>query len=105
MHILSIGNSFSQDATRYLSQIAKADNFNLNVVNLYIGGCSLDTHAANILTGTAAYDFYTNTGTSWSSVKRSIADGIAYADWAYPTKVSPTSLRPKFLLSGILTKA
>ena len=41
MKVLAIGNSFSQDATRYLHQIAKANQFDLKVVNLYIGGCSL----------------------------------------------------------------
>ena len=34
MNILAIGNSFSQDATRYLNAIAKADNVDLTVVNL-----------------------------------------------------------------------
>lgn len=29
MKVLAIGNSFSQDATRYLHQIAKADKFDL----------------------------------------------------------------------------
>ena len=48
MKILAIGNSFSQDATRYLHQIAKADNYDLTVVNLYIGGCSMETHWNNI---------------------------------------------------------
>lgn len=37
--ILAIGNSFSQDATHYLHQIGEADNIELKVVNLYIGGC------------------------------------------------------------------
>lgn len=42
MNILAIGNSFSQDATRYLHQIAAADGVPLHVANLYIGGCSLE---------------------------------------------------------------
>ncbi len=44
MNILAIGNSFSQDATRYLYDIALSDNVNIKVVNLYIGGCSLELH-------------------------------------------------------------
>ena len=80
--ILAVGNSFSVDAMEHLALILKGEGYESIVLgNLYIGGCSLDTHAANILTGEAAYDFYTNTGVSWSSAKRSIADGIAYADW------------------------
>ena len=41
MNILSIGNSFSQDAQRYLHDIAKADGVVLSAFNLYIGGCPL----------------------------------------------------------------
>ena len=46
--ILAIGNSFSQDATYYLHQIAAADDVDIKVVNLYIGGCSLERHWNNI---------------------------------------------------------
>ena len=41
MNILSIGNSFSQDAQQYLHRIAAADSVALNTFNLMIGGCSL----------------------------------------------------------------
>ncbi|MFQ9800147.1 MAG: DUF4886 domain-containing protein [Clostridia bacterium] len=37
MEILAIGNSFSQDATRYLREIAVAGGQQLNVTNLYYG--------------------------------------------------------------------
>ena len=52
MKILAIGNSFSQDATRYIESIAGGE---LYVRNLYIGGCSLRTHAAHVKDGAAAY--------------------------------------------------
>ncbi len=48
MNILAIGNSFSQDATHYLSRLAAADGTNMQVYNLYIGGCSLARHWENI---------------------------------------------------------
>lgn len=48
MRTLSIGNSFSEDATRYLHQIAESAGVDLECVNLYIGGCTLETHAKNI---------------------------------------------------------
>jgi len=60
MKILAIGNSFSEDATRYLHQIAQADNFDLKVVNLYIGGCSLETHFKNIKNDEKAYVYMLN---------------------------------------------
>ena len=49
MKILSIGNSFSQDAHRYIHDIAKGEGVNIKCVNLYIGGCSLQTHYVNMM--------------------------------------------------------
>lgn len=56
MRILSIGNSFSQDATRYLHDIAKADGVNLQAANLYIGGCPLERHYRNLQSGKKDYE-------------------------------------------------
>lgn len=60
MNILSIGNSFSEDAQRYLHEIAKADRTELNSVNLYIGGCSLERHYENMLSDERAYELQYN---------------------------------------------
>ena len=60
MNILAIGNSFSEDATRYLKKIAEADNENLTVANLFIGGCPLRLHFQNIQEDKSAYDFQFN---------------------------------------------
>ena len=55
MNILAIGNSFSQDATRYLHEISKAGANPLKVVDLVIGGCSLQTHCKNTDEDARAY--------------------------------------------------
>ena len=60
MNILSIGNSFSQDAQRYLHRIARADGVELNTVNLYIGGCPLSKHYQNMLLDSRAYELEVN---------------------------------------------
>jgi len=60
MNILAIGNSFSQDATRYLHHIAAAQGENWLVANLYIGGCPLDRHFRNMLTERDAYELQWN---------------------------------------------
>lgn len=60
MKILSIGNSFSQDAQRYLAGIARADGCNLRCVNLMIGGCSLARHYRNMLAEEPVYSFEQN---------------------------------------------
>ena len=49
LKILAIGNSFSVDAMEHLYGIAKDGGVeNVLLGNLYIGGCSLATHAKNI---------------------------------------------------------
>lgn len=60
MNILAIGNSFSHDATRYLYQIARADGNELTVVNVCIGGCSLERHYNNMLSDERAYGLQYN---------------------------------------------
>ena len=60
MNVLAIGNSFSQDATRYLHKIARRAGERLTVVNLYIGGCSLERHFRNMHTGERAYELEIN---------------------------------------------
>ncbi len=60
MKVLAIGNSFSNDAMRYLRDIAKADGENIKAVNLFIGGCPLSRHYANMHNDSADYDFEYN---------------------------------------------
>ena len=60
LRTLSIGNSFSQDACRYLHPIAASMGIDWECVNLYIGGCSLETHAANLASGAEAYSLEIN---------------------------------------------
>ena len=60
MNILSIGNSFSEDATRYLHDIARAEGEEINTSNLYIGGCSLEMHYENMISGERAYELQYN---------------------------------------------
>ena len=47
MYVVSIGNSFSQDAQRYLTRFAKAAGVDIMTRNLEIGGCSLEQHFEN----------------------------------------------------------
>ena len=60
LNVLCIGNSFSQDATTFLHPIAKIGKHPLYVRNLYIGGCSLERHAMNVLSDNAAYEYQTD---------------------------------------------
>lgn len=62
MKILSIGNSFSQDAHKWLHDIAGSDNYDLDTVNLFIPGCSLETHSNNLTNNEPTYDMQGNGG-------------------------------------------
>lgn len=60
MQLLSIGNSFSQDAHKWLHKLAQNQGICLETVNLYIGGCSLEMHYNNLKNDLSAYDFEPN---------------------------------------------
>ena len=79
MKVLAIGNSFSQDATRYLHQIAKSDGTDIMVANLCIGGCPLRTHYVNILDDIKGYGLEIN-GVP-TGFKVSIKDALISNEW------------------------
>ena len=85
IHVLAIGNSFSVDAMEYLYHILiQAGYKSVKLGNLYIGGCTLKTHADNISNGYKAYTYYTNTNGTWSSVgSYSSVDAIRNDTWDY----------------------
>lgn len=91
MKILSIGNSFSQDAQRYLHRLAKQDGTELKTVNLYIGGCPLRKHYLNMLDDNAAYDFEFNG--EKTGIKVSMRQALVSDDWDFITlqQASPLS--------------
>lgn len=60
MNVLAIGNSFSEDSTRYLHGIAKSDGVDIQVANMYIGGCTLERHYRNMLSEERAYELQYN---------------------------------------------
>ena len=84
MKILSIGNSFSDDAQRYLRDIAKSEGIEIETLNLCIAGCHLKTHADNVKSGAKAY-FYHYNGDVECSDLISLQDGIAMRDWEIVT--------------------
>lgn len=79
MYILSIGNSFSQDAQRYLHRIAAADGVELHTFNLYIGGCSLAKHYRNMLGDFREYTLEMN-GDS-TNFKVSLKEALLNREW------------------------
>ena len=79
MKILSIGNSFSQDAHRYLYLLAKNAGIPVRAVNLFIGGCPLSRHYRNMLTGEDAYNLEVNG--EYSGFRVSLDRALLTDDW------------------------
>ncbi|CAM3651547.1 DUF4886 domain-containing protein [Erysipelothrix urinaevulpis] len=57
MKILAIGNSFSMNTTENLNRLFALNHYDAQVVNLYIPGCSLKTHAHNLQTNEEVYEY------------------------------------------------
>lgn len=91
MQILSIGNSFARDAQRYLYGIARADGFDLQAYNLYIGGCSLSRHYRNMLSRQPEYILDVNGHVT--NFKVSLEEALLNRDWDIVTlqQASPSS--------------
>lgn len=83
MKILSIGNSFSEDAQRWIHLLAKDNGADIECTNLYIGGCSLETHHANVTENNAFYDYQVNGNEAQEKI--SIADALKRDSWGIVT--------------------
>ncbi len=60
MKLLSIGNSFSTDSHKFLHSLAEQNSVNIECYNLFIGGCSLQTHWENYVGNNEFYDLEIN---------------------------------------------
>jgi len=95
MKLLSIGNSFSQDAQEWLHQIAVANGVDLETTNLMIGGCSLETHWNHMTDGETAYYLEQNGKNMERMV--TLEEGLALDTWDVVTvqQVSHHSGQPQ----------
>jgi hypothetical protein len=84
--ILAIGNSFSEDAVEnYLWDIAEAEGDTLIIGNMYIGGCSLETHWNNAQTDAAVYSYRKINAEGIKTVTKSkrLSEAFADEEWDY----------------------
>ncbi len=96
MNILAIGNSFSQDATRYLYGIAKKQGFsNFHVTNLCIGGCPLSLHFRNMHADAKAYMLEVNG--VFTGYYMSLKEALLSREWDYITIQQVSHLSPDFI--------
>lgn len=78
MKILSIGNSFSQDAHKWLSRIAASGGAEIEATNLYIGSCSLERHWNNFVSQAPDYALELN---SEFVRKISVNEALGLENW------------------------
>ena len=84
--ILTIGNSFSEDAVEnYLHDLASAAGHKVMIANMYIGGCNLETHWKNASGNLPAYQLRTISpdGTRGTMNEQALREVIAGENWDY----------------------
>jgi len=101
-HVLTIGNSFSVDLGKYLPKVAKDQGVKLDLMNLYIGGCSLERHWNNVLsndvdTAFKPYYFMRNGLGKFKDGHVNVCDALRAADWDFVTlqQASHLSWKPE----------
>ena len=88
--VLAIGNSFSQDAiNNHLYQVLESAGYEEIILgNMYIGGCSLDTHWSNMKSEGAEYTYYYRSASTngWrTTYNQTLNYAMAEEDWDYIT--------------------
>lgn len=83
LKVLAIGNSFSNNTTNYLYDIAKAEGMTEVVIGrLYFGACSVERHARNARNNVAEYTYYKNTTGVWEQTENfTLLQGLQDEDW------------------------
>ena len=84
IRILAIGNSFSQDAVeQYLWNLFNAAGKKVIIGDLYIGGCSLETHYNNSQSDAADYYYRKIVDGEKTETRSSLAAGLTDEKWDY----------------------
>ncbi|MBR6741068.1 MAG: DUF4886 domain-containing protein [Clostridia bacterium] len=95
MKLLSIGNSFSNDAHRWLHKLAEQNGVDLYTVDADIGGCTLERHWNNV--SDDPHDYYLQI--NGESVDRmiSLSEALSMEQWDVITiqQASPFSGMPQ----------
>lgn len=81
--VLAIGNSFSDDATEYLYDIAKAYGSQEVVIgNMFVGACTLSQHRAYAQNNQAVYEYRKNTtGSIVTKTNYRLLDALRDEEW------------------------
>lgn len=87
LRILGIGNSYTEDTTYKMGEVIKhlgIENFELAFI--FIGGCTVNQHLANLEGNKADYGLYTYENGAWKTRQNvSIREALAMSDWDFIT--------------------
>lgn len=86
VNLLFIGNSYSRNLETFMPIIAKRYGINLNICNVYYGGCSTSRHVNYIRDNEPAYelDTFDFAKNKWNhAVNKRFTDVIKLAKWDY----------------------
>ena len=83
--LLAIANSFSDDCMEHVYGILQSLGVeDIQLGNLYIGGCSLATHCNNLRGNLPAYDYRTNETGMWNNTPEyKMGDAIDLKEWDF----------------------
>ena len=84
--ILMIANSFGDDTVQWVHEIGEDLGYDFTIANLYIGGCTLETHLSNLNSAARAYEYvtYKKSTKTWNRIPNtSIQMAMEKEDWDY----------------------
>ena len=85
-NLLMIGNSFSDDTIQWVYEICNDLGIEVNLANLYIGGCNVDTHYYNFINCSNAYEYrtYNTSAKAWQTTRAySIDKALDDYEWDF----------------------
>ena len=85
MKVLAIGNSYSEDTTYFLYDIAKTYGVEDVVIgNMYVGSCTLEMHCENIENNAPNYVYMKNDQGKWVHTPgKTLLDGLQDEEWDF----------------------
>ncbi len=81
LRVLSIGNSYSQDAHHYISKLAASEGRSIRTVNLYYPGCKMQKHYESWVQNEAIYQYEVNGGAGDADMLVSLRDILPSEQW------------------------
>ncbi|KGE15110.1 DUF4886 domain-containing protein [Sphingobacterium deserti] len=99
LHVLAIGNSFSEDGIEnYLHELAASANKKIVIGNLYIGGAPLSLHVQNVRNDAKNYSYrkVLLDGRKTTTKDVSISDALEDEEWDYISFQQASPLSGKY---------